>query len=516
MLDEAMGHVDESEAGSPRWLGPALGKVPHPGQDAGAEGNYVVMVNDEASTDRWQHEASARARAAGLAVSLDTLVSSESAGPADVMDLKKVIDLCVSSGLKAVRVGCLGDAVNASHAPDMDSVQPSLSHAIHPQYMSLHALGDAAADIVKHNINELAKSGSQAAKVAAKLTLLRKVFNATGKSVVESDGFATFVQDNGHWLKPYALFYVLREEHGTGDIAKWGDQARLTPAQLDALSSPGGAKYVACRFWYWLQYNLHNQLLNVSRYARDKGVALIADVPFAASKCGVDLWARPELFRAEKVLGTAPTASSPTGSSLGKPAYDWDRMNREGCAWWIGRMRRLATYFHGVQLEDAVSFFRQWELPATAMTGLPGRQNPCNSITREELDVSGLWDRRRLCEPYVRKHLLQRRLGAGWEAVAERFLEETSEGAYKFKTGLDTEKTIMDALKAQPLKLEGKTDSETAKELVLMLNDRCLIRDDKAPDDKFYPRAMMWLTDSYAELGQVSRSRTYYYSAFDQ
>jgi hypothetical protein len=99
--------------------------------------------------------------------------------------------------------------------------------------------------------------------------------------------------------------------------------------------------------------------------------------------------------------------------------------------------------------------------------------------------------------------LLERKLGAAWEVVASRFLDYTTEDAYKFKAGLDTEKAIVDSIKAQPLSMEGKTNDELAMELVLMLNDRCLIRDDKAPEDKFYPRALMWNTDSFAELGQV-------------
>ena len=33
------------------------------------------------------------------------------------------------------------------------------------------------------------------------------------------------------------------------------------------------------------------------------------------------------------------------------------------------------------------------------------------------------------------------------------------------------------------------------------INDRCLVREDAAPDDLFYPRYQLWETDSFAELG---------------
>lgn len=52
-----------------------------------------------------------------------------------------------------------------------------------------------------------------------------------------------------------------------------------------------------------------------------------------------------------------------------------------------------------------------------------------------------------------------------------------------------------------PLGLEGVSEEQGLEALLLTLNDRCLIRDDKAPDDRFYPRSRMWETDSFAELG---------------
>ena len=58
-----------------------------------------------------------------------------------------------------------------------------------------------------------------------------------------------------------------------------------------------------------------------------------------------DVWAHPELFaldaegRPVDVAGVPPDYFSETGQLWGNPLYDWDRMERDGYAWWIERIR---------------------------------------------------------------------------------------------------------------------------------------------------------------------------------
>ena len=47
-------------------------------------------------------------------------------------------------------------------------------------------------------------------KISLQMSILRRTFDSVGKATIESDGFATFVEDEGYWLKPYALHAVLR------------------------------------------------------------------------------------------------------------------------------------------------------------------------------------------------------------------------------------------------------------------------------------------------------------------
>lgn len=48
---------------------------------------------------------------------------------------------------------------------------------------------------------------------------------------------------------------------------------------LDRLSSPSQEFFPSIQFTYWVQYHLHRQLLQASKYAASRHVALKGDLP---------------------------------------------------------------------------------------------------------------------------------------------------------------------------------------------------------------------------------------------
>jgi hypothetical protein len=76
--------------------------------------------------------------------------------------------------------------------------------------------------------------------LSIKHKMLRRVYEVSGKKVVESPEFARFLADNAHWLKAYAIFCVLRDLYGTSDASQWGEMGALTYSQIDSLASPVG------------------------------------------------------------------------------------------------------------------------------------------------------------------------------------------------------------------------------------------------------------------------------------
>ena len=54
---------------------------------------------------------------------------------------------------------------------------------------------------------------------------------------------------------------------------------------LERLSAPDQDHAESIRFTYWLQWNLHRQLLRTSRYAASRHVALKGDLPIGKECC---------------------------------------------------------------------------------------------------------------------------------------------------------------------------------------------------------------------------------------
>lgn len=83
----------------------------------------------------------------------------------------------------------------------------------------------------------------------------------------------------------------------------------LPTQMLDRLSSPSHEWHASVRFIWWLQYQLHRQLLQASRHAASRHVALKGDLPIGARMASL----RAALFPASSAW---PARPSPLDGSL--------------------------------------------------------------------------------------------------------------------------------------------------------------------------------------------------------
>lgn len=114
------------------------------------------------------------------------------------------------------------------------------------------------------------------------------------------------------------------------------------------------------------QVRFHREWTALRRYAADRGVRLIGDVPIYVAPGGVDHRAHPELFQAGAVAGTPPDAFTDRGQLWGNPLYDWPALRRRGYRWWIERLRRAFALFDVVRIDHFRGFVSYWRVPAGA------------------------------------------------------------------------------------------------------------------------------------------------------
>src|SRR4051812_18359093 len=109
------------------------------------------------------------------------------------------------------------------------------------------------------------------------------------------------------------------------------------------------------------------------RYAAERGVRLIGDVPIYVAPRGTDHRAHPELFLDGVVAGVPPDAYSSTGQRWGNPIYDWPALRRRGYRWWTERLRRTTDLFDLARIDHFRGFVAYWAVPASARDARSGR-----------------------------------------------------------------------------------------------------------------------------------------------
>ena len=179
------------------------------------------------------------------------------------------------------------------------------------------------------------------------------------------------------WLDEYALFMALFNAHGMKPWWDWAEPLRQRDAQ--ALAAARIAQAGEIEFWCFVQWCWEQQCLALKRYANDKGIALIGDIPIYVADNSADVWSRPDLYELGNdglpsvIAGVPPDDLGPDGQRWGNPLYRWDRMAAEDFAWWTARVRRVLVQADVVRIDHFRGFAGYWEIPASSPTAKVGR-----------------------------------------------------------------------------------------------------------------------------------------------
>jgi 4-alpha-glucanotransferase len=189
--------------------------------------------------------------------------------------------------------------------------------------------------------------------------------------------FEQFRRTHSGWLDDFALFMSLRDAQPGRSWTAWSrglvlrKAAALKPARAEL-------KYAIERHAFF-QFLFYRQMAGLKRYANDKGVRLIGDLPIFISPESSDVWASPHLFRLDKnrrpthVAGVPPDYFSETGQRWGNPLYHWPAMAKDGFAWWIDRFRATLETVDLVRIDHFRGFAAAWHVPAHLPTAIGGR-----------------------------------------------------------------------------------------------------------------------------------------------
>jgi 4-alpha-glucanotransferase len=203
-------------------------------------------------------------------------------------------------------------------------------------------------------------------------------FAATGRDDLAGYGSLTdFFLLHAGWLEPFADFMALKVHFGGYPWTLWPEDFRQWSPELhDKL--PASVRQDAARHVFY-QYVFFAQWTRLRRYAAERGVGIIGDVPIFVALDSADTWQNRAVFRLDAtgrplaVAGVPPDYFSALGQLWGNPLYDWEYLARTGYAWWIARLRAAFELYDIVRLDHFRGFDTYWEVPFGAPDARSGR-----------------------------------------------------------------------------------------------------------------------------------------------
>lgn len=189
-----------------------------------------------------------------------------------------------------------------------------------------------------------------------------------GMSAETKAAFETFQAENAYWLPDYAEFMAGLLANGKQPWNLW-DKKTLGRKKLQ----PEIDKQL------FLQFEFFSQWSALKRYANERGVKVVGDIPIFVDHNSADVWSHPEYFEVDakgnrvKVAGVPPDYFSATGQLWGNPLYKWKVLEKDGYSWWIERFKQMFRMFDLIRVDHFRGFDAYWEVDAKARTAEHGR-----------------------------------------------------------------------------------------------------------------------------------------------
>ena len=223
-----------------------------------------------------------------------------------------------------------------------------------------------------------------------KYGVLRKAYE---RFDIQNADFVCFVE-NGIF-DGYALFMAIKEKFGGVSFDRWPDEYKFAKKRsLRKFKDENQKEYL---FWLFLQYEFFKQWNTLKRYANEKGVSIIGDIPLYVAYDSADVWLNPKLFKLntdrslKKVAGVPPDYFSATGQLWGNPVYHWAVHKKDNYKWWVERFRQAFELYDVVRVDHFRGLDRYYEIDAAETTAVKGKwkHGPKYELFRTEESILG-------------------------------------------------------------------------------------------------------------------------------
>lgn len=193
----------------------------------------------------------------------------------------------------------------------------------------------------------------------------------------EEKKFKEFKKRNKHWLEDYVLFMACALHYEKQPWNTWDkDIAQRKPEAIKKYKKKFKNEI---DLQYWMQYEFENQWMELKKYANDRKVRIVGDIPIFVDHNSSDVWANPKYFEVDEqgnrvlVAGVPPDYFSETGQLWGNPQYNWDELEKDKFSWWVDRFKHMFNTCDAIRVDHFRGFDAYWEVAATEKTAINGK-----------------------------------------------------------------------------------------------------------------------------------------------
>lgn len=227
-----------------------------------------------------------------------------------------------------------------------------------------------------------------------RLPLLRKAYERS--NIYLNGEYRKFIGENSWWLDDYALFMALKSFFGNKNWTQWPEDIRMHYGF--ALDYYREKLYFDVEFHKYLQFKFYEQWSRLKKYANDKNILIVGDIPIYVSPDGSDVWAHPEMFQLDssnvstQIAGCPPDSFTADGQVWGNPLYRWDYHRATGYQWWISRMWYNYKLYDVVRIDHFRGFDEYFSIPAATGLAKDGHWEKGPGMELFDAIKANLWD----------------------------------------------------------------------------------------------------------------------------
>ncbi len=217
---------------------------------------------------------------------------------------------------------------------------------------------------------------------AKRMPLLRRAASRAYRDKKIVAKIDTFMEDHPR-VAALCRFMAAKEANGGRLWLEWDPETSVPENDVQA--------------WRFIEYEFFRQWEDIRKYAHEKGVKIIGDIPFYVSLDSSDVWGEPEQFQldAERrptwVAGVPPDYFSADGQLWENPLYDWERMERDGFSFWRDRLSFMLSLYDGVRIDHFRAVESYYRVKAGEKTAKNGEwvKGPGEAFVDMIRDVAG-------------------------------------------------------------------------------------------------------------------------------